>query len=429
MRLPGSLFRDEAVQASTNRYGTPIRTYGVTSWVLTIFLLSLVAALVLFVCVARYSRKETVTGSLVPTVGAQALVATRPGVVDEILVGEGQEVQAGTPILSLSFEALSSSGQSLTDLRRRASDESAEALTQQQTATISALNSQIDELDLRAKGITADLEQLNADEDITADRIRLATEALTAAQSLHARELMATTQLRQREEALLVARQAQSALRREQRGLQSQLGQHVAQRARLVAERAQAAASNAQRRAEQSDRRTELMAQEGQLLSARRAGRLASLLVRPGASVQAGQTLGVVLPAGTELEAELWVPSRAVGFLRREGKVRLLYDAFPYQRFGAYEGRLRYISQAPANPGDTAELTGAPEPMYRVVVTLDRQSVMAGNRPVRLTPGMRLTADLVLDERPLIIWLLDPLLSTHMRGRRNSTPDAAAQPQ
>ncbi|WP_428152697.1 HlyD family efflux transporter periplasmic adaptor subunit [Brevundimonas sp.] len=170
------------------------------------------------------------------------------------------------------------------------------------------------------------------------------------------------------------------------------------------------------------------MAEEGQLLSARHAGRLASLLVRPGASVQPGQTLGVVLPVGTELEAELWVPSRAVGFLRREGKVRLLYDAFPYQRFGAYEGRLRYISQATASPGDTAELTGATEPMYRVVVTLDRQSVLAGGRPVPLTPGMRLTADLVLEERPLIIWLLEPLLSTHMRSRDNAGSDAG-QPQ
>lgn len=418
MPLPRSIFRQEAVQAAAQKYGAPIRAYGITSWMLTIFIVSLVVAALIFVCVARYSRKETVIGALVPTAGAQPLVAPRSGVVDAVLAREGEEVGAGMPIVRLSFETLTNSGQSLAVMRRQAADDEALAVAEQAASTIVALNSQIKEQDLRAEGIIADQEQLSADDEITRDRIRLATEALTAARTLHARELMATTQLRQREDGLLVARQAQSSLRREQRSLASQLRQIAAQRSRLVAERSSATASNAERRAAQADRVADRLAQEGQLLVARHSGRLASLLVRPGASVQTGQTLGVVLPKGTRLEAEIWVPSRAVGLLREGGQVRLLYDAFPYQRFGAHAGRVRYISQAPTNPNEVAELSGAAEPMYRVVVTLERQTVFADNRPILLTPGMRLTADLVLDERPLIVWMLDPLLSTHMRGRK-----------
>jgi hypothetical protein len=40
------------------------------------------------------------------------------------------------------------------------------------------------------------------------------------------------------------------------------------------------------------------------------------------------------------LQAEIYIPSRAIGFVKPGQEVRLLYDAFPYQRFGAYRGRV-----------------------------------------------------------------------------------------
>lgn len=420
-KLRRSMFRQEAVQAASSRYGVPVRAYGVKSWLLTIFFLVLLLSLITFLCIARYSRKETVVGSLVASSGAQSFVALRAGIVDAVLAKEGQSLRRDAPVISISYQALATSGQNIAELRRTAADEESSAFKNQQIATIRALESQIDESDFLRQGIAADLAQLDADREIARERIRLAAEGLAAAETLHARQLMATTQLRQREEALLAARQQQSTLMREQRGLQSQLSQISAQRRRLTAELAQSIAASAEREAKHIEQRADLMAQEGQLFTARSAGRLASLLVRPGASVQAGQSLGVLLPEGTQLEAELWVPSSAVAFLRESGSVRLLYDAYPYQRFGSYRGRIKFISQSPTSPNDVAVPSGSTEPMYRVVVALERQTVWAYGRWSSLTPGMRLTADLVLDDRPLIVWLLDPVLSTHMRGRNGQS--------
>lgn len=414
---PSALYRAEALEAGANKFGVPIRAYGLASWVATTFVVVLIASALIFATVARYSRKETVIGSLVTTTGSQPLVAMRSGVVDQVLAREGDMVTAGSPIVRFSFDVLSNTGESLTAMRRLAVEEESEANTGQQEARIRALDSQVEELDLRSAGIVADLDQLKLDHEIAEQRVKLASEALAAAATLHGSGLMATPQLRQREEAVLNTRQQQGALRREDRTLRSQLEQSTAQRRRLIAERQEIAAGTVGENARQRERRAELLGQEGQLLASRTSGRIASLQVRPGASVQAGQTIGVIVPTGAELEAELWVPSRAVGFLREAGEVRLLYDAYPYQRFGAHRGRVKYVSRAATNPGDIQPALDVAEPMYRVLVTLDQQSLLADGRRANLAPGMRLTADLVLDERPLLIWLLDPILGAHMRGR------------
>jgi membrane fusion protein len=412
-----SLFRDEALEASVNRYGAPIRSYGVASWVLTGFIVSVVVSGLIFICVARYARKETVVGSLVPTTGAQTLVASRSGIVDTVHVSEGGVVAANAPLVSITYGTLGSDGQDLAALRRQAADSEAEALAGQSRSALNVLRGQAEELEHRSRGVGVELAQLRLDEEIAAQRVRLTAEALDAAKVLQERGLMAATQLRQREEAWLAARQQQSSLLREHGRLQSEIEQIGAQQVRLAAERDQIASTSAQRVAQYEDQKADRLGSEGQLITARRPGRVASLTVRPGASVEAGQVIGVVLPAGTKLEAELWVPSRSVGFLREQGSVRLLYDAYPYQRFGAHAGQLKYLSQSPSSPPPGVDPSNSNEPMYRAVVTLDRQSVTANGDRFMLTPGMRLTADLVLDERPLIVWLLEPLLATHMRNR------------
>jgi membrane fusion protein len=50
------------------------------------------------------------------------------------------------------------------------------------------------------------------------------------------------------------------------------------------------------------------------------------------------------------------------------------------------------------------------EPVYRVMAVLDRPDVDANGRKVRLQPGMQLKADIILEKRSLMRWLLGPLL-------------------
>ena len=57
-----------------------------------------------------------------------------------------------------------------------------------------------------------------------------------------------------------------------------------------------------------------------------------------------------------------------------------------------------------------ASLSASGEPLYRITVTLDRQSVIAYGQPQALAPGMQLEADVLLDRRRLVEWLFEPVL-------------------
>jgi len=127
------------------------------------------------------------------------------------------------------------------------------------------------------------------------------------------------------------------------------------------------------------------------------------------------------VPPDMRLEAQLYGPSRAVGFVRPGQRVLLRYQAYPYQRFGHYEGVVASVSRAALSPGELppqlAGMTGltglaagqAAEPIYRITVRLASQTVTAYGAEVPLQPGMMLEADVALERRRLFEWVLDPL--------------------
>ena len=54
------------------------------------------------------------------------------------------------------------------------------------------------------------------------------------------------------------------------------------------------------------------------------------------------------------------------------------------------------------------------EPAYRVTAALDRPDIDAYGKKIPLQADMLLRADIILEKRSLISWLLDPLLSVRM---------------
>ncbi|MBV8574268.1 MAG: HlyD family secretion protein, partial [Acetobacteraceae bacterium] len=121
---------------------------------------------------------------------------------------------------------------------------------------------------------------------------------------------------------------------------------------------------------------------------------------------------------GSKLKAQLFAPSRVVGFLRPGQRVLLRYEAFPYQKFGHYEGTVTSVSRSATSPSllsqQVSGLTGlfaSNAPVYEINVALARQSVMAYGKPVPLQPGMQLEADVLIEKRHLIEWVLDPIFT------------------
>ena len=137
--------------------------------------------------------------------------------------------------------------------------------------------------------------------------------------------------------------------------------------------------------------------------------------MHPGQSVSPQKSLLTIIPNDTELYAELFLPSRAIGFINVGQQVLLRFDAFPYQRFGLYEGTVEQVAQAVINPDEAEIPLPTPDPVYRVKVSLSSQFVKTYGKSLSLQAGMSLTADIILEERTLGEWLFAPIYS--LRGK------------
>lgn len=147
------------------------------------------------------------------------------------------------------------------------------------------------------------------------------------------------------------------------------------------------------------------------VVRAPRSGRVSALYATDGQVADPRLLQMVIAPPTPVLEAELFVPTRAIGFVRIGQPVRILYEAFPYQSFGTYKARTVRVSHTVLTKADVAVPLPIEEPVYRVTAALDRPDIDAYGQKVPLQPGMVLKADIILEERSLMTWLIDPLLS------------------
>jgi membrane fusion protein len=122
---------------------------------------------------------------------------------------------------------------------------------------------------------------------------------------------------------------------------------------------------------------------------------------RPGAVVREGDVLGEIACAGERLHAELTVPQSGLAKIRPGQSVKLLYDAFPYQRYGVQYGTVRWTSPASVTIDQT--------PSFRVFVELENDTVPVDGQARALIPGMGGRARIVVGRRSVISYAFAPL--------------------
>jgi membrane fusion protein len=122
---------------------------------------------------------------------------------------------------------------------------------------------------------------------------------------------------------------------------------------------------------------------------------------RPGAVVGEGAIVGEIACSGERLQAELAVPQTGLAQIRPGQPVKLLYDAFPYQRYGVQYGNVRWTSPASVTVNEA--------PSFRVFVDLRDEAVKVNGEPRPLMAGMGGTARVVVGSRSLISYAFGPL--------------------
>lgn len=144
-----------------------------------------------------------------------------------------------------------------------------------------------------------------------------------------------------------------------------------------------------------------------------------------GTVVSPGTILMTLVPKDEVLRAEVWVRNDDIGFVRERQSVKLKVAAFTFQKYGMLEGTVAQVSADAAAEGAPAAAgsAGAPRPAvealaYRTLVNLESQSLEADGVRHRLSPGMHVSAEIHLGTRTVLEYLLSPVQKGfHEAGR------------
>lgn len=378
--------------------------------------IALVVAGAAFASTASYARKETVVGWLTPQAGLIRLAARQGGVVSSLHVKEGDRVVAGQPIATLTLSSALEGGDSLIALSRSLADQGGAARSRADAAeaTLGAEQVQLRE---RRLALNRELAETRRRISLQEQRLALARAEVERAETIAAQGFLPRRELEARRAAELGVQQDASTLSSQALSYEREIGEVDARLAAIPIDLRAARAEADQVRAALAQQATETEAQGRYVVVATVTGRVAALPVDAGQTVAPGAAVAVLTAGDTPLEAELYAPSRAAGFVREGQEVRLLYQAFPHQKFGSGEGVVTSVSRTVLAPDEIA-IPGlqVQEPVFRVRVKLARDSVAAYGDTLPLQPGMLLSADVVIDRRSLMEWLLDPLYAAGRRG-------------
>jgi membrane fusion protein len=373
--------------------------------------IALVGLILVFLFVAQYSRKETVSGYLTPATGTARIFAPRQGVVRAVHVQEGQQVEDGQPLLTIDTDQIAATGEDINTTMLDTLRQQRELLNRQVQAEEQRTKAEQQRFAALIRGLEAEITSLKSQITLQSDRIHLSDTLVAPAAQLSAKGIMSDVELKRRQEALLEQKQNLNALNQQMAARQSQLADtrySLEQVPTVMAERIQLL-RNELSSAEQ--RIAEINGRRAYVIRAPTAGRVSALHATPGQTADPRFLQVAIMPPNAQLHAELFVPTRAIGFIRAGLPVRILYEAFPYQSFGTYAGHTVRVSQTILTTSDLAVPISLKEPVYRVTAALDRPDIDAYGQKVPLQPGMLLKADIILEKRSLMSWLLDPLLS------------------
>jgi membrane fusion protein len=385
---------------------------------LTVFLVGSVILATVFIGSMSYARRQPAIGVVVPDAGTVRVTAPQPGTLLELFVTDGTLVEAGAPLFSLGYGRSLQDGGSLQDKLSRALDLQ-EALLQEQIASEAIrVDHERGNLDSRIAALEAERNSLYDQRALLEQRVRVASEQFQSGNGLRQRSLITDTDLRTREDAWLVRRQDLGTLEQRLDSLAHEEQQITLQRAQLPADSRDRIARLNGAVAALQQQKAEAAANNGAIVRAPVAGRVSALQSVVGQLIEPTKPLMSIVPDKVTMHAELFVPPQAIGFLRLGQPVRLTYDAFPFQRFGAQGGVIDRISETMLAPEEVTGPVRPQGPAYLVAVRLDKQRVTEGDRAQVLRPDMTLRAEIVLERHTVLDWMLEPLRDLIARARR-----------
>jgi len=367
------------------------------TWALYL-MLTIVATAIAWAAIARVDEVTRADGRVVPDGREQVIASLEGGLLRELYVREGMQVQEGQELVQLDptrFEAQQNEGQA----KRMALKGTVARLTAEATGRPLKFPADVA---ASASIVAAETEAFGArkyalDAAVAANQrsVGLLMRELGVSEAMSAKGLMSDVevmrlrrqvndlQLQSQERINKFRQEASTELVRVQTEL-ALLDEQIAGRADVL-------------------RRTVLTSPVRGLVKNIRAGTIGGV-IGPGAPIME------IVPLSSRVLVEARIKPKDIGFVRLGQAAEVKLAAYDYTTYGGVKGKIEYIS--PDALGETDKGASPDQTYYRVLVRGEKSTLKQGSKPLPVLPGMTGTVEVRTGERSVLDFILRPMLKS-----------------
>ena len=412
------LFRNEVIaHARSSTLGDIIIIRPISFSLFAWTTLFLICAILAMLFLGSYTSRSAVSGQLAPDAGLVKLYAPQSGEVIGKHVTEGATVKAGDVLYILSSDRDSSKIGATQAAISTQIEQQKSSLDHEIVETRLLESEQRDGIIKKISDLQSEIAVLAQATSLQSDRVKLAEDTLARYQALSAKDYISKEQFQQKAEDLLDQKQRLQDLERNKINTSSELSDQQITLKSLGMKSENELSELNRSLASAQEQLTDSESKRRIVITAPISGMATAVLVDVGQTVDSSRPLLSIVPQNAVFRAELYAPSRAIGFVRPGQEVILRFQAYPYQKFGHQIGIVESVSRTAltANEINDAGMSvgglNDREPRYRIIVKLPTQTIRAYGQQQSLQTGMLIDADILQEKRRLYEWALEPLYS------------------
>ncbi len=410
-----SFFREDAINNNQVRFcGQILLTRPYSIQVLTFLFSLLFISIFLFFIFFSYGRKINVKGTLLPVDGIIRILPSESGVIDEVLVKENQVIKQGEPLFilkNLRFSPIQADTEKfLLERKVNLMDDYQFLLKQYSVKTQSAIQSK--------NNLEEERKLLESQIITQKERVDIAINLVKKYKNLIDSKSISPVEYDQRKSELLDQQSVLFDLQRKLTSINRDINDLDIELLQLPLQEKRDYTTYTQELNAIEKEIAENDAQKFIIISAPKEGVVSTIMVSQGQSIEENSLLATILPTDFKLEANLFIPSSSLGFIKLGMPVSLRYQAYPYQKFGQHKGVIAEISSNAVQINELKSLgiysqqfNNEKDAYYRVKVKLENQNILAYGQSYPLQIGMSLEAYIMLEDRKIYEWILEPLFS------------------
>ncbi len=411
------LFRAEAIEhARSGRFGTIVLKYPHYQRIVVMAMVLVTFAVVTIVGSFNYTSKVEIEGVLLPREGLVRVPAPKTGLLLYSTTSEGKRVKTGDILFAIRTDSITDSGADTSTVVKRTLSERRNATMQEKREIEVRAAGRARESAARLNEIRQQILELSSEIKIQQSAVDLAQASAERVRKLFASRYVSQLDVNREEDLVLQAKLQLAGLKRNLSSLrQEEISERSAQDDRNRESRSNLA-SIAENLAALDLQDAESSFDQRQLIRAPVDGTVSGITVSAGQTVSSGKVLASIEPSGSELIAELYATSKAIGLIKPGKETWLRFEAFPYQTYGQSYGVIESISRS-AMQNDDFINTGfnslpaklSSQPVYRIRVRLKKQDVTMGPTSYPLRSGMIVQSVIPIRSRRLYQLVVDPL--------------------